>query len=283
MPVLLPKLGRLAAAVTLLLLFTLPGYSEDWIVTYQRRATRFTLDQPRWAGPVFTPNPLLLSVFREDFSRSRASAGDQVRSLGFNKGLQFVPFPRTEFTVIVPPFLKHSNGTADGFGDFTTSVKVELLRSPEQRRNYVFSAVLNGIVPTGSYSNGAPDAIVGPQLGGGKGYGRWNVAANLGATLPVANAKRNGRVLTGNSIVQYHAARYLWTQFETSTSTWFGSARDGEVQSFVAPALVFGRLPYRPNEQDRRRGMSIGVGFQSAVTHFHTYNHALVFTTRFHF
>ena len=61
------------------------------------------------------------------------------------------------------------------------------------------------------------------------------------ATLPVQHTETSGRVLAGNTALQFHAARYAWLELESSNTTWFGSARDGEVQSLLGPGLVLGR------------------------------------------
>jgi len=49
-------------------------------------------------------------------------------------------------------------------------------------------------------------------------------------------------------------------------------------QLFLTPGVVAGRFPIH-----NRVGLTIGAGMQIAATHFHTYNHALIFTARLPF
>ena len=53
---------------------------------------------------------------------------------------------------------------------------------------------------------------------------------------------------------------------------------DGKKQTFLTPGLILGRF-----KQHGRLAMAFGAGFQIATTHYHTYNHAVVFTFRFPF
>ena len=48
------------------------------------------------------------------------------------------------------------------------------------------------------------------------------------------------------------------------------------------PGLVIGRIPLRRSASGEpgRLGLTLGAGEQIALTRFHTYNHALVITTR---
>ncbi len=257
-----------------------PGnFFERW----QARTTRIQLQQPKWIVPVVAPYPMLIQVFRADFSRQISSTHVTTWSLDANRGLNLIPFRNTEVDVLLPPFLEHSDKTLDGFGDMSFQGKYRILSANESRGNYLLSAQLVGVIPTGSHRNGATDASVNPTINGGKGWGRFDVITNLGATLPVNNTATTGRTLATNTVAQYHAAKFLWPELEVNTTRWYGSTRDGKVQSFLTPGVVLGKFALQPHDLKARAGFVGGFGFQIAATTYHTYNHSLVFTGRWIF
>ena len=254
----------------------------EWIKEFQARSTRYTAQQPRWPGPIFASTPQLVQVLREDVAHQE-SGSTHLWNIGVGKGLQFVPLPRTEFTVAIPSHLRRVDEEPDGFGDFNCAVKYRLLGAGDKQGNYILSAQLGAAVPTGHDSNNSADAALIPQLMGGKGWGRFDQSAALLATLPVHNAGRNGHVLTAHTASQFHATKYLWPAVETTTTHWIGGTRDGQVQFLMGPTLIVGRLPYTRHEKDRRRGISLGAGYQVAVTHTRAVNHVFQISTRIHF
>jgi hypothetical protein len=52
---------------------------------------------------------------------------------------------------------------------------------------------------------------------------------------------------------------------------------------FISPGILFGKFALRPESAKSRMGMVAGIAFQTAVTSFHTYNHAGVVSVRFAF
>jgi hypothetical protein len=52
---------------------------------------------------------------------------------------------------------------------------------------------------------------------------------------------------------------------------------------FLTPGIIFGKFALRPENPKTRLGMVAGIAFQTAVTSFHTYNHAGVVSVRFAF
>jgi hypothetical protein len=250
---------------------------------WQARATRIQSQQPKWMVPAVSPYPMLVQVFRADFTRQISSTHVTTWSLDANRGLNLIPFNRTEFDILLPPFLEHSDKTLDGFGDMSFQGKFRILSANEKRGNYLLSAQLVGVIPTGSHKNGATDASINPTINGGKGWGRFDVIANLGATLSTGNTAIIGRTLTTGTVAQYHVGRYLWPELEINTTRWYGSTRDGKIQTFLTPGIVIGRFALHSGEPKRRLGLVGGFGFQTAATTYHTYNHSLVFTGRYIF
>jgi len=225
------------------------GFFERW----QARASATQALQPKWIVPVVSPYPMLIQVFRSDFTRQISPTHATTWNLGTTRGLNLIPFARTEVDILVPPYFEHDNKTADGFGDFSVSGKYRILTGNEKHGNYLLSAFVTATVPTGSYSNGATDA------------------------------NTIGRTIVTNSVFQYHVQKYIWPEVEINSTAWYGSAKDGKVQTFVTPGLMLGKYSIHPNDKASRLGYAAGVAFQDSATHYHTYNHSLIFTGRFLF
>ncbi len=257
--------------------------SGNFFERWQARATRIQSQQPRWMVPAVSAYPMLIQVFRVDFTRQISPASVRTWNLDANRGLNLIPFSRTEFDVLLPPYLEHGDKTLDGFGDMSFQAKFRILSANEKRGNYLLSAQLVGVIPTGSHKNGATDASINPTINGGKGWGRFDFIANLGATLPTGNTTQIGRTLTTGTVAQYHVGKYLWPELEINTTRFYGSTKDGKIQTFLTPGIVAGRFAFHPHDLRARSGFVGGFGFQVATTTYHTYNHSLVFTGRYIF
>jgi hypothetical protein len=255
---------------------------SNFLQRWQARATATQALQPKWIAPVFAPYPMLVQLYRFDGVRQTSSTLSTTWNIGSTKGLALIPLKRTEIDIYIPPFFEHDNKTADGFGDFSVAGKFRLLSANEKKGNYLMTASLNATVPTGSYKNGLSDATVTPALSGGKGFGKFDAFTTLGGTLPTGNQKVIGRTIASNTVLQYHAMKYLWPEFEINSTAFYGSTKDGKIQTFLTPGVMFGRLPLH-REKPGRLGFVAGGGFQTAATHYHGYNHALIFTGRITF
>lgn len=283
--------GKLAAAQRLpLLLFSVvlansasSHAQQNFFAAWQARASATQALQPKWAVPVISPYPMLIQVFRSDFTRQISPTHVHTWNLGTSRGLNLIPVARTEVDVFTPPYFLHSDATPDGFGDFSMSAKYRILSGNEQHGNYMLSAFVVATVPTGSHKNGATDASVNPTLSGGKGFGRFDIITNLGGTLPTGNTVNTGRTIVSNTAAQYHVGKYLWPELEINSTAWHGGTRDGKVQTFLCPGIMASKFSLQPHETQSRLGFAAGFGFQTAVTSYHTYNHSLTFTGRFLF
>jgi hypothetical protein len=254
-------------------------FAEKW----QSRATRTQAKQPKWAVPMVSPFPMLAQVYRSDFTRQTTSNGKENWNLGTGKGFNLIPFANTQVDILTPGFITHGDGTADGFGDIAFLAKYRVLSANEQHGNYIVSGALAISFPTGSHKNGAATTVLTPTISAGKGFGRFAVFTSLGGGLPTSNALANGRILHSNTVAQYKFGRYFTPEVELNSTRYFGGSRDGRTQTFLSPGIVMGKFPIRPASDRSRMGLVGGVAFQTAVTHYHTYNHALVMSLRLAF
>ena len=242
------------------------------------RVARTQAEQPHWITPMFTTTPRLEQEVRYDIGWSNTTKGD-LTNYGSGKGLEFIPSERTEIIVGLPPYLAHQNPLVhDGFGDTSFLLKYRFVARNEESGNYIVTAFLGGSIPTGSYSNGAQNAVVTPTLALGKGWGAWDVQGTLGIAVPVGDVARLGTPIAYNTAVQYRLFRKLWPELEINGVVFHDGFNDGKQQVFLSPGLVIGKIHLW-----RRLGLTVGAGEQVALTRFHTFNHNRVLSVRFPF
>ncbi len=262
----------------LLALAPIQLHAQDWFDRWMQRVSATQAEQPHWVTPVATVTPRLEQEIRFDVFRQETATGS-LTNIDGGKGLELIPTARTEIIFNVPPYLVHENpNQPDGFGDVSFLLKYRILSRNHEHGDYILTAFLAASIPTGTYKNGADAAIITPTLAFGKGWRKFDVQATLGGGLPVSETEKIGRTVISNSAFQYHAARFLWPEFEVNSTFWFGGLRDGKKQTFLTPGLVIGRFPLH-----NRIGLTMGAGFQIAATTFHQYNHAVIGTIRMPF
>ena len=228
--------------------------------------------------PLATVTPRLEQEFRFDTVHQQIPTGN-VTNVDGGKGLELIPARHIELLLNLPPYLLHQNPKAiDGMGDMSFTMKYRFLARNEEHGSAILTAFLGGSIPTGTYKNGSTSAVITPTLAGGKGWGKFDVQTTLGGTLPVNSVNIVGRTIVSNTAFQAHIIKRLWPEVEINSTNWFGGDNDGKKQTFVAPALIFGRFPIH-----KRLALSAGAGFQIALTHYHAYDHAVLASIRIPF
>ena len=275
----------LVAAATASGAQTAPDASS--ITRYQARVTATQSEQPHWVTPLVTVTPRLEQEFRSDFVRQTNAKLQDTWNLGNSKGLEIIPFSRVELLFNVPPFLDHGTGAKDGFGDMSFNSKFRWFSRNEEKGNGILTAYLAATIPTGKNGNGSCCAVVTPSIGGGKGWGTFDLTTTFGGSLPVSNAHGLGHTVTWNNVAQDRLAktglaRFFWPELELNSSFFYGGANDGKIATYGTPGIVIGRIPLARNADGTpgRLGLTFGAGEQIALTHFHTYNHGIVLTAR---
>ena len=260
------------------------GAQDNFFEKWEARTTRTQARQPAWAPPVAATFVGLIQVARTDFSRQISPTHAATWNYDSSKGLNLIPWTNTEIDINLPPYLQHSvPSTIDGAGDMSLLLKYRFLTGNEKHGNYVLSAFVLGTIPTGSHKNGSTDATVAPTLGMGKGFGRFNLQSTLGATLPAGHTPQLGRPIVWNTTGQYHLGKYLWPELECNSTYFHGGPNDEKTQAFATPGFTVGRIKIHPADERSRLGIGLGGGMQIATSHFHSYNHGLIFTGRFLF
>ena len=251
---------------------------QSYFGSWFNRVSRTQAEQPHWITPMFTTTPRLEEEFRYDVGWQSTTAGN-VTNYGGSKGLEFIPSEHVEIIVSPPPYLARQNPTQmDGFGDTSFLLKYRFAAGNEEAGNYIVTAFLGGSIPTGSYSNGAENAVVTPTIALGKGWGAFDVQTTLGIAVPVGDIARLGTPIAYNTAFQYRLFGKLWPELEVNGVLFHDGKHDGQQQVFLSPGLVVGKIHLW-----RRLGLTVGAGEQIALTSFHTYNHNRVVSVRFPF
>jgi hypothetical protein len=235
--------------------------------------------QPDWLSPLATTSGRLKQEFRYDIWDQPASSGNRSYQFGGNKGLEVITSSRTQILVGVPTYtLVSSNGPPGGFGDLPLMLKFRISSAERTEGNYLVTFLLAATAPTGSHRYGAGEAVVTPTMAFGKGWGRFDVQSTLGVNLPAGDTAKLGRQVLWNTAFQYQVARKLWPELEANSTFYTTGKHAGETQVFLTPGLGFGRAHLAG-----RFRVSSAVGVQIAATHFQTYNHRWMFSTRVSF
>jgi hypothetical protein len=256
-------------------------FFHSWLA----RTSATQAKQPAWAVPLVTTYTGLIQVVRTDMVRQIAPARTDTWNFDNSKGLNVVPWANTELAVNLPPYIQHNTTAINGWGDFSFLAKYRIASGNAQHGAYTLSAWVLTTIPTGTYKNGSTNASVQPNLGAGKGFGRFDVQSTLGATLPTGTpaTTATGHPVLWNTVAQYRIGKLFWPEIESNDTFYKGGANDGKTQSFVTPGLIIGKCGLHPSDPKSRPGLAFGGGMQIASSQFHTYNHALVLTARWVF
>ena len=268
----------------LLLLAATPGTllsQDNFFAKWESRTTATQARQPSWPPPLVSPYPMLIQVFRADFTRQITPTQTSTWNYGAGRGLNLIPGFNSEVDVYYAPYLQHNTPKVkDGFGDVGFLYKYRILSKNEMDGNYMLSAQLSATIPTGSYSNGSLDSSISPTVLAGKGFGKLDVISCLGGTLPTEQTNKVGRSIAWNTTAQYHLSKYVWPELESNATWFFAGKNNGKMQNFLTPGILFSKFKFRPSDETSRAGVAFGAAMQIATSQFHTYNHELAFTSR---
>jgi hypothetical protein len=256
--------------------------NTNFFSQWEARTSRVQSKQPAWPPPLVTTYVGLFQVLRIDVLRQIAPARTDTWNFGNSKGVSLIPGGNVEFDINMPPYIEHNTTAKDGAGDFSVLGKYRLASGNAKHGTYVVSAWALATFPTGSYKNGSTNPTVAPTLGGGKGFGNFDVQSSIGATLPTGNPATNtaGRPIIWNTAAQYKTHKIFWPELESNATFYHGGPNDGKIQEFITPGVLIGKCAFHPSDPKSRVGATVGAGMQIATSRFHTYNHELVITGR---
>jgi hypothetical protein len=260
---------------------TIEKYFADWF----SRVSRIQSEQPDWVTPLVTVTPRLEEEFRYDQFWQSQPHGVATDNFGGGKGLELIPWANTEFILGVPAWIAHNGSPAkvkpgehrptDGWADETFLVKYRLLSANKDDGNYIVTAFMGFSAPTGDDGNSNRHGIFTPTIALGKGFGDFDIQTTAGISLPDGGLQRLGMPVGWNTALQYRLMGLFWPEFEVNYTWWPNGQREGQTQVFLTPGIAVGRIPVYD-----RVGITIGAGYQVAVTDHPAYNHAAIVSAR---
>jgi hypothetical protein len=247
---------------------------------WEDRVRATSAKQPAWPVPVVGSSSTIVQLARTDFVRQYTSTHTLTWNYDNGKGVNFIPFARTEFDINLAPYVQHNTPKAqDGAGDFSVITKYRPFAGDSERGNYSTLVQLAFSVPTGSYKNGTAASTITPTIVLGKGFGRFDVQSAIGGILPTSSVPQIGRTIQWNTVAQYKVGKYFWPELEANASYYHGGTNDGKNQVFMTPGLMVSKIKFRKDPKDRL-GLVLGTGMQIATSSYHSYNHGVVLTGR---
>jgi hypothetical protein len=275
--------ARLAARFVVVLSVASCGYAQDgFFHAWEERVRATSAKQPAWPVPVVAPTAVIVQLARTDFVRQYTSTHTTTLNYDNGKGVNLIPFARTEVDINLPPYIQHNTPKAqDGAGDFSMVAKYRMFAANDDSK-YSTAVQIAFSVPTGSYKNGTAVSTVAPTVIGGKGFGKFDIQSAIGAVLPTSSTPAIGRTIQWNTVAQYNVGRYLWPELEVNSSYFHGGPNDGKNQTFLTPGMMVSKIKLRSDPKDRL-ALLFGGGMQIATSSYHSYNHSLVLTGRITF
>lgn len=256
------------------------NFFHDWFA----HVTQIQAEQPHWITPLVTVTPRLEQELRYDQTWQHLPGGDTLTSYGGGKGLEIIPADNVELIFGVPAWQaqKSPSGSTlkQGWTDENFLLKYRLLSANEEHGDYILTAFLGLSVPSGSETFSADHYIVTPTLAFGKGWGDFDFQTTFGVSVPDNGSAPAGAgtPILSNTAFQYRIMKNLWPELEVNYTRWPNGKHDDLDQLFLTPGLVIGRIPIAG-----RVGVTIGAGYQIAVTDHPLYRHNFILSARLPF
>lgn len=251
----------------------------DYFAHWFDRVTKSQAEQPHWMNPLVTGTPLLEEEFRYDQFWQSRQQDRTFNNFGGGKGLELIPTENTEIIIGVPAYLERSgSNAANGWADENFLLKYRLLSANEDNGNYILSLFLGTTVPDGSAAFTTHQTVFTPAVALGKGWGDFDFQSTFSIAVPDGQRDTLGTPLSANTVLQYHVAQACWPEFEVNYTYWPNGTRDGINQVYLTPGLMLGNFPVWG-----RLGLTIGAGFQIAVTPNATFHNNAILSARLPF
>jgi hypothetical protein len=104
--------------------FVSSAYPQDFFHAWENRVRATSEQQPAWPVPVATPTAVIVQLARFDLVRQYTSTHTTTLNYDNGKGVNLIPFARTEVDFNFPPYVQHNTPKVkDGAGDFSVVAK----------------------------------------------------------------------------------------------------------------------------------------------------------------
>ena len=201
------------------------AYFRNWF----RRVALAQSEQPAWVAALVAPPPFLVEQMRYDQYIEHLGNDASLQNFGVNKGLQLIPDTTEEIDINIPQYEQRQNKTpATGFGDWQFALfKQRLLSAGPNDGNYVLSAWIAATAPTGSSKFTNHVYFINPNIGGGKGFGNFDVQATFDPSIPTSRSHTYGTSLVSNLVFQYRFEKVIWPEVEFNWTDWLNGIQHG--------------------------------------------------------
>ena len=260
------------------------AFAADAISSWLEMVTRTQDAQPHWVTPLATVTPRLEQEYRFDFYSEKLPDHGTLNSYGASNRIEFIPAEKIQISIGIPSYQTRSsragNTVADGWGDWPVFVvKYRFLSANEEHGNYIVTAFFQASKPAGNAAFTSHVWTLQPTIAAGKGWGDFDLQATISEQFPLGESaaeKRFGEPVLVNIAAQYHLLDVLWPEVELNSTWWPSGTREGKIQSFVTPGIIFGRFRIRDRFQ-----LVAGIGYQVAVSpHDPAYRNNIAVTAR---
>ena len=265
---------------------------SNYFTEWSDRVKATQADQPSWFAPLNTVTPLLKEFGQYSQALQTLPNGANVDLINGGTpgvGLHLIPDYYNEVFIGTPTDeIRTVKQPASGLTDLPfLLVKTRLAAANEENGDYVVSAYLAGQAPIGIKPFTANAYYLTPTIGGGKGWGDFNIQATVGTPWPLSNLDKLGGQLATNVAFQYHLFEYFWSELELNDTYWFNGPRRGFDQLFLSPNVILGSFQI----PDTGLKAALLVGYQIALTPHPQlsnpitplYNHSWQFAVRMFF
>ncbi len=104
------------------------GFFKAW----EERVRSTSARQPPWPVPVVAPSSVIVQLARVDFLHQYTSTHTETWNYDNGKGINLIPFARTEFDINLPPYIQHNAPKVkDGAGDVSFVAKYRMFAANE--------------------------------------------------------------------------------------------------------------------------------------------------------
>jgi hypothetical protein len=239
----------------------------DYFSKWFERVDATSAEQPNWAAPLTTITPLLKEfvMYGQAFQTLPNGASNTVYGGGMPAvGLHLIPTRYNEIYIGTPAYNERGGrAPVNGLGDMPFFlIKHRIASANAENGDYVVTAFISGQAPIGDRPFTSNAYIVTPTLAVGKGFGDFNIQANVQLPWPTSNYNALGTQLAANVAFQWHLFKYFWPEIELNYTTWINGPRNGLDQLFITFDALFGPFPI----PGTRVKPAIVVGYQRALT-----------------
>jgi len=258
---------------------------ENYFITWFDRVSKIQAEQPSWITPLVTVTPRLEEELRYDQSWENLPGGKVLTNYGNGKGLEIIPARPIELIFGVPA--RESENTVphkQGWADETFLLKYRFLSANEQDGNYILTGFMGLSRPTGSADYTEDHYVFTPTIAFGKGWGDFDFQSTLGVSMADngTTSRGSGTPVAFNTAFQYRVMKFLWPELEVNSTYWPNGKHErinnqGD-EVFLTPGLLIGRFPLAG-----RVALTLGLGYQIAVSDRPLYHNNLILTARLPF